>query len=227
MKQLIKIYIICMVLFFAACTGMREIERKDIFGRVSAIVVYNGSKVEKISEIVYSDNSFNPTSVIYKKDNKGQLVPYKEEEYNYQDNNLKATVFYIYKNNKKLKTGWIDYNYNENNLKDIGYYILDEKTGILYMFAFDSYEYDENNKLTSRRYIEYDFQPEKKETTQTAQYVFLYENGNVVELKTWILEKKSNKIIEKKETDLDFVNNTIKNIEETCNIKVRGKDLIK
>ena len=227
MKQAIKIYILSAAVFFAACTGMREIERKDIFGRVSAIVVYNGSKIEKISEIVYSDNSFNPSSVIYKKDTKGLLVPYKEEEYNYQNNNLKATVFYIYSSNKKVKTGWIDYNYDNNNIKDIGYYILDEKTGMLYMFAFDSYEYDDNNKLSSRRYIEYDFQPEKKETTQTAQYVFLYENGNVLELKTWILDKKSNKIIEKKELDLDSVNNTIRNIEETCNIKVRGRDLIK
>jgi hypothetical protein len=222
-----KIYILCAVFFLASCTGMREIERKDIFGRVSAIAVYNGSKIEKISEIAYSDNSFNPASIIYKKDIKGLLIPYKEEEYIYQYNNLKSIVFYIYNNNKRIKTGWIDYNYNNNNLKNIGYYILDEKIGILFMFAFDSYEYDDNYKLTSRRYIEYDYQPEKKEITQTAQYVFFYNNGNAVEMRTWILEKKSNKIIEKKEKNLELVNNTVRNIEETCNIKVRGKDFIK
>jgi hypothetical protein len=220
-------YILFAVLFSISCTGMREVERKDIFGRVSAIVVYDGAKIEKISEIAYSDNSFNPASIIYKKDSKGLLIPYKEEEYIYQYNNLKAIYFYIYINNIKTKTGWIDYNYNSNDLRDIGYYILDEKTGILYMFAFDSYEYNENYKLTSRRFIEYEFQSEKNETTQTAQYVFIYDNGNVVEMKTWILDKKSNKIIEKKEKNLELVNIKIRSIEETCNLKVRGRDLIK
>jgi hypothetical protein len=206
---------------------MREIERKDIFGRVSSIAVYNGAKVEKINEITYSDNSFNPANILYKKDINNALVPIRQEEYIYQYKNLKTVIYYVYNNKKKIKTGWIDYTYNSNNLKNISYYVIDDKTSIPFMFAFDSYDYDENYKLTSRRFIEYDLQSDKNETTQTAQYVFIYENGDITEMKTWILDKKSKKIIEKKEINRELVNMVIRNIEESCNTKVRGRDFNK
>jgi len=227
MKPFFKIYIFFAVIFLASCSGMREIERKDILGRVSAIVVYDGAKIEKINEITYNENSFNPASIIYKKDQKGQLVPFKEENYIYQYNNLKSISFYIYSNNKKIRTGLINYNYHNNNLKNVAYYTLDEKTGVFYMFAFDSYEYDENYKLTSRRLIEYDFQAETKENTQIAQYVFTYDKEKITEMKTSILDKSSNKVIEKKEKNPDIIENTFKNIVETCNLKVRNRDFNK
>ncbi|MCP4130294.1 MAG: hypothetical protein GY754_04875 [bacterium] len=230
MSKPVQITIAIFVFAVLSCTGFREIERKDNLGRVTAIMYYNGNSLERVEEIEYYGNSHNPSAIIYKKEEGRKLSQYKSERYIFKGNNLVELSFFIYRNNGKIKTGMIKYYYYpNNNFKRIEYFsssdLLTESEDKMFIFGLDQYTY-KSRQLISRRIIEYEFNPQTKKSMQIGQYVVYYNNGSIASMKSWILDRKSKKVVEKNEKNILFVSTKIKHIEEFYITRSRGKDFL-
>lgn len=220
------ILIICYLLLLN-CAGFREIERKDPLGRVIHVAYYDGATLIRDEELKYYGNSHNPSQIIYKKKSGLDMAPYKEESYQFENNNLLKLSFYIYKDNKKINTGMIVYSYYRNNkLKRIEYYSFEESMNQMYIFGLDQYTY-KDDRLVSRRIIEYELNRENQQPMQIGHYVISFKDEQIDSMKLSIMDKVSKKIIENNFPDGDLVYKKIENLEDTYIRKSRGKEFLK
>jgi len=203
---------------------MREIYKKDNFGRVKRVEYFDDTMLVSTEEMSYLGNSHNPIRIIYKKREKGHLVRVKEEVYKFKNNQLKSLILYLYIKKKRYIKGKILYFFSNNLLKRIEYYKYNERLKKLFIFGLDQYEY-KNRKLTGRRIIEYKINSKNNKSMQIAQYVATYENKKIKNLKIWILDKKSKKIVEKVIKNSILASVKILKIEKFYILTSRGKNL--
>jgi hypothetical protein len=83
------------------------------------------------------------------------------------------------------------------------------------MFALQQHLYTEN-ELTTRRFVQYEINPETLKPMQSSQHVFLYRDNIPESMKSWILEETSQKIIENNEKDVKIIEKIIEDIEKKC-----------
>ncbi|MFC1671285.1 hypothetical protein ACFL20_12910, partial [Spirochaetota bacterium] len=208
------------------CSGSTEIVRKDNLGRVTKVAYYNGRTLRHLEETQYFGNSHNPKIVVYKKSLGMGLIPYKVEEYQFVNNNLASLSFYIYKDNKRNKTGVIKYYYTRNNPSKIEYYSYSKFLNKLFMFGLIQYNYKEG-RLSFRRIIEFELNRKSKKSMQIGQYIIFYKKKNKVKsLKSWIMDKVSNKIIKNEEENVKLINAKIGIIEKLFSKSARGMEFI-
>ena len=155
------------------------------------------------------------------------MAPYKEESYLFENNNLIKLSFYIYRDNKKINTGMIIYSYYKNNrLKRIEYYSFEESVNQMYIFGLDQYTY-KDDRLISRRIIEYELNRENQQPMQIGHYVISFKDEQIDSMKLSIMDKVSKKIIENNFPDGDLVYTKIENLENSYIRKSRGKEFLK
>lgn len=209
----------------SSCTGLYEMQKRDAFDRVTQIAYYDGNDIVRSEEITYYGNSHNPSRIVYKKRNKGVLIPYKEEQYQFKKNNLKKLSFYIYEKINRIKTGEIKYFYKRDRPKRIEYYSLNESRMELHIFGLDQYKY-KKKELKKRRIIQYELNPKTGKAMQVAQYVVYYKSGAIIEMKSWVMDKKSKKVIEKKETNSEKVYHKLERLEKRYIKLSRGRKFL-
>ncbi len=224
----LKLTILFSLFVFVNCSGMkiRVFEKKDNLDRVSSVFYYKGNLISKSEEIKYYGNSHNPSRIIYKIRSGNRLVPYKEEEYSFEANNLVKLSFFIFKNEKRLNTGMIKYYYTNNKQIRIEYYEREKSLNKIIIFGLDQYEYSDG-KLNTRRIIEYEVNPGTGKPMQIGHFYLRYRNGKIDSMKLSILDRKSKKIIEKIINDSELVHDKIDDIEKYYIRRSRGKDFLK
>lgn len=203
--------IVFLVLSTFSCAGAKIMERRDNLGRTVRISYYERGDLEHVEEIKYVDNSFNPRKVEYRYYNGSRWVVRKEEKYYYRDNNLFRLAFFVHKKDEIEQTGSIVYRYSGTRPLRIEYY--KNGPGGDYLMALDQYTY-EGRSLDQRRLIEYEINPETGRRMQVGQYVIQYEKGEPQVIRSWVLDKKTKKIIEKKEERKQEVKEIIQRLEE-------------
>jgi len=210
------------ILFAISCSGAREVQKRDNLGRVSAVSYYDGNALIRTEEFSYYGNSHNPWAIIYKKKNGLELKPYREEEYVFSNNNLERISFYVYRRGEKEKAGMIRYFYKSERTDRIEYYTYRKELQEFVIFGLEQHFYN-GNEMTSRRIIEFEFNGQTQKSMQIGQYVVYYEKGSISWMHSWIMNKKSKKIVEKKEFNSDLISNKVAFIEDFYMQRSRGK----
>jgi hypothetical protein len=219
------ILVLFLVLYSFSCTSIRKIEKHDNLGRVSQVIYLAGNNVDRIEELEYYGNSHNPKRIVYMKKVENNYHPYKEEVYRFIDNNLSELSFFIYIGEKRITTGMLRYYYNRNFLKRTEFYSFNEKLKKMIILGLDQYIYNKK-QLIKRRLIEYEYNLSTGKSMQVGQYLVVFENKIVKSMKYSIMDKKSKKIIEKRESNSEKVLKTIESIEEYYNKMSRGRQFI-
>ncbi len=187
---------------------------------------YNGNTLNRIEEMKYYGNSHNPSQVIYKKRAGMDMVPYKEEQFEFQNNNLSKLSFFIFRDSKKINTGMIKYLYSDNKHNIIEYHSLNEGLNKMFIFGLDQYIYRDDTLIT-RRLIEYDINPENNQPMQIGHFVISYRDEKIESMKLTIMDKDTKKIIEKYVKESDLVLKKIEDIEDYYIQRSKGKEFIK
>jgi len=223
-----RIILFLFIIFFSfSCTSIRKIEKHDNLGRVSQVLYLSGNDINRIEELEYYGNSHNPKRIVYmRKNNKNNSYsPYKEEVYRFIDNNLSELSFFVYIGEKRITTGMLRYFYKNNFLTRTEFYSFNEKLKKMLILGLDQYIYNKK-QLVKRRLIEYEYNLTTGKSMQVGQYLIVFENKMIKNMKYSIMDKKSKKIIEKRESNSEKVLKTIENIEEYYNKMSRGRQFI-
>lgn len=212
-------------LIFTSCAGSREVQRRDNLGRVVRISYYEGSSIQRMEDISYYGTSHNPKKIFYMKKVGLNLVPVREESYIFKGKKLSKLSFYSYKDKKKIKVGIIKYYYAGNHPFRIEYYSYLRNYKKYFIFGLDQYSY-RGRILHQRRIIEYELNRKTDKSMQIGQYVVHYKKGKIHYMQSWIMDKKSKKIVEKTEKNAELIDNKIAFIEQFYNNRARNSKYI-
>ena len=213
---LVKLFIVIPVvlLTLVSCSGRRVIEDRDNHNRAIKLTYYDGGSVDRVEEIAYKGNSSNPSEVIYKKYRRSKLIPYKLEKYRFFNNDPVIITTYALIGNRRIRTGQIRYYYYANNepkRKEFYTYIKAMKK----MFIFGVYQYKYKNEALKTLHInKYEFNPLFSKSMQVEQHMVFYTIGNISHMKSYVMEKKSRKLVEINERDPQLISDIINSIEK-------------
>ena len=221
-------FIVILLFFVYSCKGLSvtnapESIVRDEFGRVVKRISYNKSgKPESVIEVQYSGKTSKPSIKIFKKHQGRKSYPIREEVFVYKKGLVTQINYYIYKNMIRIKAGKIDFIYKNNKPEIIEYYsIIDIANMNMFKYGIDLYTYSDDI-LIKRRIIEYEHNPKSKNVMQLSQYVIYYKKEKIEFMQTWMLDKKTKKIIKNKEIDLHIIVEMINNIEKNLNKRATG-----
>ncbi len=220
-KNFLHIAMGILIVFCISCAGSREVQRRDNLGRVVRTSYYEGNSIQRMEDISYSGTSHNPRKIFYMKKRGLNLVPAREEIYTFNGNNLTKLSFYIFENKNRFKAGMIKYYYTDSKPFRIEYYSFLHDIKKYFIFGLDQYTYS-SRKLNQRRIIEFEFNRKTAKSMQIGQYVVNYNNGKIASMQSWIMDKKSKKIVEKTENNTEFIDNKIAFIEQFYNNRARS-----
>lgn len=199
---------------FAGCNSIQVVEQKDSLGRLKRVASYQHSNLINERTIFYDQNSFNPVIIRYRKKQGGFVRIYRQENFTYEKNNLVKQSFFAYSKGKMVLTGFMTYDYVSQGPSRISYFRLESSSGTYYLRCLDQYNY-KNDRVASRRLIEYESLSETGKTMQVGQYVIRYdEKGHPRQFRSYTLDKKTKKIIEKKVTGRDDVMKLVEKLEK-------------
>jgi len=213
------------LLLVFSCGGSRVVQRKDNLGRVVRISYYERNSVIRSEDISYYGNSHNPQKIFYMQKKGLNLIPMREEVYTFTGGNLSRLDFFKFNQRKRIQAGMIKYYYTVGKPFRIEYYSYLHDFKRHFIFGLDQYTYN-NFKLHQRRIIEFEFNRKTGKSMQIGQYVLNYKKGKVLSMQSWIMNKKSKKIIEKKETNIELIDNKIAFIEQFYNNRARSSKYI-
>ncbi len=210
---------------FSLCSGPSVRDEKDGLGRTVRKAIYDNNEVELQEDVKYLDNTDKPLVKVYRKIVGGAPVPEWMEVYSYENDRTSEIKFYITISSEKIPSGKISYQYEGEKLKMTEYFsAVDLKNETLYRHGFDLYYYS-NGAVVNRRIIEYEFNRETGDSIQISQYVVQYDNDKITSMETKMLDRKSNEMITKNETNIDIINEMIKNIEKSLKDRCIGTNL--
>ncbi len=215
-------------LVMLCCSGSQVRERLDASGRVSKKEFYVENRLDHIEEIAYAGDSKSPERVVYLRHSEGRLLPYHEKVFSYAGGAVSKIQYYIYIGDKKLPSGRITYSYDAARLQKSEYHsISDLAARRMFLSALDVYTYNGDGDLVSRRIIEYGYNHESGSGMQLSQYLIGYKKHRAVSMDASILDKKSNGIVQIKETSRAIVAEMVGNIEKNINERAKGTGLLR
>jgi len=213
-----RFIIICFIIFTQSYTLYSSTQKKefDPTGRLIQISHYVENKLTEIEEYVYKSSDEKPVKIIHKEKQGNLFIPYKELEYTYSNNTLSSIEFIRLTNSSRTEEGKITFTYDsEGRLSLTKYFIRLKPSGKPFMFALQQHLYTDN-ELTTRRFVQYEINPETLKPMQSSQHVFLYRDNIPESMRSWILEESSQKIIENNEKDVKIIEKIIEDIEKKC-----------
>lgn len=182
---------------FIACASTQSILERDGLGRIHRISTVERGEIVHVEEIKFVKNTRNPSESRFFRKEKGLLRHYREGIYVYTDNRLSRLNYYRVESRRKLLSGFITYEYLHDRPALVSYYRLDPGSSTFYLASLDTSSVEPQSGLRERRLIEYAPNEETGTIMQVGQYVIRYRDGRIESMKSWTLEKKSKKIIEK------------------------------
>jgi len=216
---MLKRFIIILFIIFTQFYNLYSSTQKKEFdsaGRLIQINHYVENMLTEIEEYVYSSSNINPDKIIYKEKRGNLFIPFKELEYTYASGTISSIEFIRLTNGSRTEEGKITFTYDsEGRLSLTKYFIRLKPSGKLFMFALQQQLYSEN-ELTTRRFVQYEINPETLKPMQSSQHVFLYRDNIPESMRSWILEETSQKIIENNEKDVKIIEKIIEDIEKKC-----------
>lgn len=199
-----------------------EIKKEyDSSSRLYKINHFNENQLIESEEYTYANGSDKPAKVLFKKRQGSSLIPYKELKYSYDSSNVSSIEFYSIEEGERIDQGKITFTYEEDKLVFIKYFIRLKPSDKLFMFALQQHLYMETNLIT-RRFVQYEINPESLKPMQSSQHVFFYKDNIPESMKAWILEEDTQKIIENCEKDLTIIEKIIEDIEKKCIYRSSG-----
>ncbi len=199
-----------------------EIKKEyDSSSRLYKINHFNENQLIEAEEYAYADESDKPAKILFKKRQGNSLIPYKELKYSYESSNVSSIEFYSIEEGERIDQGKITFTYEEGKLTFIKYFIRLKPSDKLFMFALQQHLYMETNLIT-RRFVQYEINPESLKPMQSSQHVFFYKDNTPESMKAWILEEDTQKIIENCEKDLTIIEKIIEDIEKKCIYRSSG-----
>jgi hypothetical protein len=217
-----RFIILSVILFSSSLVFSNEIKKEtDSSGRIVKVSHYMDNQLIKIEEYLYADASDRPIRIIYKQRQGAGLTLYKELQYEYAGDNTASIEFFSFNDNQRIEEGKITFTYKEGKLILTKYFIHLKPSGKLFMFALQQHLYSENN-LTTRRFVQYEINPDTLKPMQSSQHVFFYKDSAPESMKAWILEESSQKIIETTEKDVTIIEKIIEDIEKKCIYRSSG-----
>ena len=215
--------VVLLLMVCLCCAGSQVRVEHDDLGRVQRKAFYRNDALQKVEMITYEGQSKRPSVVLIKKAKQGDPELYREVEYKYRNQLRSSEYFYIYRGGKKTRTGKVLYSYDGTVLKRIRYYaISDIERSRVFLSALDMYSYSREHELLSRRIIEYEYNTRTKKGMQVSQYVVQYNQKKIVSMQIWVLDKKSDQIISKTETNRRLISEMIRNIQKSISERVKG-----
>ncbi len=215
---MLKRFIILFILITHSSLIYSSTQKKefDSAGRLVQINHYVENKLTEIEEYVYSSSDEKPDKIIYKEKQGNLFIPYKELKYTYTSGTISSIEFIRLTDSIRSEEGEITFTYDsEGRLSLTKYFIRLKPSGKPFMFALQQHLYTEN-ELTTRRFVQYEINPETLKPMQSSQHVFLYRDNIPESMKSWILEETSQKIIENNEKDVKIIEKIIEDIEKKC-----------
>lgn len=209
MKHLI---ILLLVAVAAGCAGHREIKEKDPLGRETRVAYYDGSNLEYLREIEYQGRSYNPQRIVYKKLADSTLVTVKEEKIEYSGHTPVRHSFHVYREGESQLKGYIQYRYSGEFVVRAEYYAVRTKSEPV-MCGLSVFTY-KGNSLNTRRMIQFRYDGDINKAVQKAQHVVYYDKGEVMRMRSWVIDGKAEKVVEKKMDDKEAIIESIKTLEE-------------
>ncbi len=197
-KILLFLFCVSIIYCYTGCSGLSVKEEKDARGRIIRKEIYKG----------------------------GVAVPWWTEVFSYEKGEISRVKFFITINNKNIQSGRINYKYDGRKLKRIEYYSIssiDRRS--LKRHGVDIYYYLDDS-LVKRRIIEYEHNQKTGGSIQISQYVVRFKKNSVQSMETWMLEKKTKKIIKNKEDSTSIIHDMIGNIEKSQRDRCKGTRLI-
>jgi hypothetical protein len=217
-----RFIILAVILLNSIPIFANEIKKEeDSTGRVVKISHYKDNQLIETEEYIYTDASDKPDRIIYRQKQGIDFTPYKELQYEYIDNKTASIGFARFINDKKIEEGKITFTYKEGKLTFTRYFIRLKPSGRLFMFALQQHLYSEDS-LTTRRFVQYEINPDTLKPMQSSQHVFFYKDSVPESMKAWILEESSQKIIENTEKDVTIIEKIIEDIEKKCIYRSSG-----
>ena len=223
-KNCFFILSLCLFLSFS-CSSPRGVKKKDKLGRVTRVSYFEGSTVDRIEKIKYYGNSHNPLRKVFYRESGEGLKKVKEINYLFAGNSLARITFSVYMNDRKEDTGMIKYFYMRDKFRRIEYYSYNRDKKKMNIFGLDQYTYV-NNVTHSRRIIEYEYNTETDRSMQIKQFVVYYQDGKPLKMKSWIMDKKSKKIIEKNCDDAKSVARSTAGINKEYENRARAEEFL-
>ena len=218
-------YFIFIYIIFSACSGPSVRDEKDGLGRTVRKAIYQNNKIEFEEDTKYLENTDKPLIKVYRRIINGTPVPWWMEVYSYENDNVTEIKFFVTINTEKISSGKISYQYEGDKLKMAEYFsVTDVNNQTLNRHGFDLYYYS-NNAIVNRRIIEYEYNPETGDSIQISQYVIQYDNNKIQSMETKMLDRKSNEMITRNETNIDIINEMIINIEKSLKDRCIGNNL--
>ncbi len=222
-----RIINILLLLMVISCSSMntRESGNKiyDSKGRLIRVNYYDRDRVKYTENLHYRGADKRPYRIVYKKRKAGTMVPMRETVYSFMEGKVGEKTFYRYLGNRKRKVGFISYKYIDGNRRETRYYKISIKTGKSFMFALQQYSPGADNDKKTRRFIRFAINPGSGKPMQTHQSVIYYKNNEIKSMKTWILDMKTKKMVEKNEKSIILINKIINALNYRNEREARGK----
>ena len=217
-----RFIILAVILFSSSLVFSNEIKKEeDSSGRIVKISHYMNNQLIETEEYHYEDESDRPDRIIYKQRQGVGFTPYKELKYEYAADKTASIEFITFNDDRRIEEGKITFTYKEEKLIFTRYFIHLKPSGKLFMFALQQHLYSENN-LTTRRFVQFEINPDTLKPMQSSQHVFFYKDSVPESMKAWILEESSQKIIENTEKDVTIIEKIIEDIEKKCIYRSSG-----
>ncbi len=222
-KVIISLFVLAAVF---SCSGLSVKEKSDDLGRIVRKTTYIDGNVDSQEEIRYKDDTEKPVLKVHKKLRGDKVVPEWFELFTYENDQIDQIKIFIIANNKQILSGKIVYKYHIGKLKKIEYYSIPGIKNLkLNRHGLDLYNYRDGS-LSQRRIIEYEYNPTTGKSMQISQYVVHFRDNSIQSMETWMLEKKSRKILKNKEININIILEMISNIEKSQRERCKGTRLI-
>jgi len=211
-----KIMVYPVILLLLSCSGLQqkkpESKNFDKMGRLIRVNYYEGKMVRCTENLYYIGKSRKPHKIMYKCRKGKILAPFSEIKYSFINDTVTRKTFFKYTKNTKNIEGHISYTYENDRVKEVRYYTMLKPGNKSFMFALQQFSYSDAN-LKQRRFIHYQINPDTLKPMQNCQYVINYNDGKIESMKTWILDEKSKKVIEKNNNSIILITKIMKDLD--------------
>jgi hypothetical protein len=224
-RNFLNIILAVYCLISLSCSFLSPTRETDSAGRIVREVTYDKDVSDTITITKYIGNTEKPLSKEYVKLKDSVPVHSWTEIYYYNKGKINFTKFFVDINSSKVQSGEMTFIYSEDHYDMIEYFsLLDINDKSFFRHGLDIYKYSEN-ELQNRRIIEYEKSQETMMDIQISQYVINYADNKIESMRTRMLDKNTNKIVNNNETDLKIIQEMIFNIEKSLVDRCKGYKL--
>jgi hypothetical protein len=214
---------IALAVILAGCSGPAVRNNGAEIGKVQRKEEIRDGRHRYVEVASFIKGTNDPLEVKYFKQSGGREVLCRLKKFFYAGGIVRKVDYYIYRDDKKTKTGRVVYFTKEFKPEKFEYYsIIGLGNRTMNLTGMELYTYAEGDGLDSRRIIEYDYDENTGTRMQLSQYVIRYEGERPVSMKSWLLDRNTSNIIVKDEDNGRVIAEIIKNIEKSLQERSQG-----